>query len=220
MFFRWWTELSSLTVTSPSEPIGPLPSTCAAFLQKQKLNEMDGLQFLQKIGVESLDSLSKEQMKAIMKKYDVNGDGRVDKAEFKKFLKDLFTLTGQESLGEEELELLYKDVDKDGSGFVDAGEFLAMFDPPAEENNAGEEFLRKLGVEDLSKSQIAEVMEKFDVNGDGHIDKAEFKKFLVALFAITRNQQLSEEEIELLYQDSDKDGSGYVDKTEFLAMFD
>jgi Ca2+-binding EF-hand superfamily protein len=188
----------------------------------------EGIQFLQKLGVDSMESLNKDQMEQIMNKYDVNGDGHIDKAEFIKFLIDLFSVIGQEPLSTEDMEFLYQDTDKDGSGYVDKHEFLAMFDSESSSSAAAAEpsgiaFLQKLGVESLeslSKSQMVEIMNKYDVNGDGRIDKTEFVKFLTDLFKITGTEEPSADEIDALYLMSDSDGSGFVDKQEFLSMFD
>ena len=144
----------------------------------------------------------------------MNGDGHIDRAEFIAILRDLFVLVGQECLADDELELLYQDADSDGSGFVDKAEFLKMFAtvaPVSQPTEEGIQFLAKLGVEQmesLTHAQMTAIMDRYDVNRDGRIDKKEFVNFLRDLFKLVGQDALPDEELGLLYDDVDNDGSG------------
>jgi calmodulin len=99
-------------------------------------------------------------LKRVIKKYDVNGDGVIDFSEFNAIMKG--SVDKLES--EKEIDEAFKVFDKDGDGSITAEEIQSV--------------MEKLG-EKVTLETIKFMIESVDDNGDGSIDKDEFRKMLL-----------------------------------------
>jgi len=69
---------------------------------------------------------SKNQLLSLFRKFDLNGDGKIDKSEFKTSLKTVNSLLGT-PINQEQIEVLYKTIDSDNNGSIDYAEFFDIF---------------------------------------------------------------------------------------------
>jgi len=72
----------------------------------------------------------------------------------------------------------------------------------------------KLGGENISQEEIAEIMKQIDVDNNGLIDYSEF-----VMAATAKQTALSEEKIKLVFNYLDKDKKGYVDSEDIKHIF-
>lgn len=101
-----------------------------------------------------------DDLKSVIKKYDTNKDGVIDFSEFNAIMKG--SVDKLES--EKEIDEAFKVFDKDGDGSITAEEIQSV--------------MQKLG-EKVTLETIKFMIESVDDNGDGSIDKDEFRKMLL-----------------------------------------
>jgi len=142
--------------------------------------------------------LNEDQIKALrdtFMKLDSNGDGKMTVAE----LKEGIARSGLKDIPQD-LQTIMDDIDSDGSGEIDYTEFLAAtldkrlylqedvcwnafknFDRNNDGKISQEELKVILGdpaVQTAANTEIAEILSKFDGNGDGFIDFQEFMSLM------------------------------------------
>jgi len=125
--------------------------------------------------------------------FDEDGDGSITAVELGKILKKL----GQ-SPSNEELKDMINEVDQDGNGTIDFEEFCSMMTKTSKNSNTSNEdelkeafkvfdkngdgkishdelkdVMESLG-ENLSETEVANMIREADLNGDGQIDYKEF----------------------------------------------
>lgn len=163
--------------------------------------------------------LSKEQVaeiKAAFDLFDKNGDGTITKKELRSAVREL-----GEQPTKQELQDFVKDVDKDGNCKIDFPEFLdftgrLMQVKPAEKEKKKKEEEKKDPGPQLTKEQLAEIKEAFDMfdkNKDGSITTKELGKAMRELGA-----KPTKKELKKFIKDIDKDGNGKIEWAEFLEF--
>ncbi|XP_052249668.1 calmodulin-A-like [Dreissena polymorpha] len=100
------------------------------------------------------------ELHEIMRNYDVNRDGVIQKEDFEQMILSYMKPMVQV---QEELRDAFRIFDKDGSGFIDKTEL--------------ESVLKKYG-EPLTHHESKELIDLMDKNGDGKVDMDEFVNFL------------------------------------------
>ena len=150
----------------------------------------------------------------VFNKFDVNGDGRVSREEFKGGLRS-FTSLSQEQL-EEESERIYKVIDTNYNGFIELEEFVrAAIDKSIFINNDILKFAflfldknetGKITIEDLIEifnqnnsnicnpvieKQLRSIFEEVDLNKDGKISFEEFKIMMKQILDVNGDHNTS-----------------------------
>eukprot|EP00612_Vaucheria_litorea_P002478 CAMPEP_0171459286 /NCGR_PEP_ID=MMETSP0945-20130129/4630_1 /TAXON_ID=109269 /ORGANISM="Vaucheria litorea, Strain CCMP2940" /LENGTH=149 /DNA_ID=CAMNT_0011985273 /DNA_START=27 /DNA_END=476 /DNA_ORIENTATION=- len=128
--------------------------------------------------------------------FDKDGNGTISTSEIAQVMRSM-----NQNPSEEEIQQMISEVDSDGSGNIDFDEFLRMMAKSMnEERNADEEMLAAFQVFDrdgnglisidelkqvmieldqqLTNTQLEELVKQADVNGDGQINYLEFAKMM------------------------------------------
>eukprot|EP00005_Dracoamoeba_jomungandri_P001875 CAMPEP_0174257642 /NCGR_PEP_ID=MMETSP0439-20130205/6752_1 /TAXON_ID=0 /ORGANISM="Stereomyxa ramosa, Strain Chinc5" /LENGTH=148 /DNA_ID=CAMNT_0015340815 /DNA_START=80 /DNA_END=526 /DNA_ORIENTATION=- len=100
-------------------------------------------------------------LKDMIQEVDVDGDGKIDFAEFL----TMMARKMQDSEGENEIREAFKVFDKDGSGFISAAELRHVM------TNLGEK---------LTDEEVDEMLREADVDKDGQILYEEFVKMMMS----------------------------------------
>ena len=103
-----------------------------------------------------------EDLKMVLSKYDTDGDGELDKDEFKRMMAE--SSEGLQKDSEKELLEAFKIFDKDGDGTVSWEEIYKT--------------LQALG-QDVSEQACKMMIESVDDDKNGTIDFDEFKKMMM-----------------------------------------
>lgn len=138
-------------------------------------------------------------VKSLFLKYDTDGSGRLAKKELLSLLKDDL------GMKDDQAQACYMLVDKDGGGDVSFDEFIGWL--------RSEE--RFKNIDDSSrfhyiKKAIAE-FKKYDKDGNGTIDKGEFKSLMISL------GHKDESQYDNAMKSLDTSGDGKISFSEFLA---
>jgi len=145
---------------------------------------------------------------------DTNKSNCINYKEFttmlKKHCKDL-TLTKQQK------EELFKFIDVNDTKSITIDEFSKTFYlKDTKDSDWGNDIILKLYAKvHSSKDQIFNLFRKFDLDGNGHIEKGEFKSGLKSIL----EENLSNDQIKLLYHIFDKNNDGTIDYQEFFDAF-
>lgn len=145
-------------------------------------------------------SLYKLNLKDLFHEMDSSGDGYLTITELHTFFLSLGL-----QLNPQSLQALYSHFDANHSGSIHYSEFIwAFFNRRS--------FLKqwKQNTKSLSRSQIQNLFNKHDINGNGTLNQKEFEK-LLKKFKIN----LSRNDIEILMSRFDHDGDGELDLVEF-----
>lgn len=133
-----------------------------------------------------------QEFEEIFKKFDVNGDGKIEWSELGLIMSSL-----GHNAEEEELKKMVKEVDSDGDGFIDLDEFIEL-------NTIDPEKL----LEDVKSAFTI-----LDANGDGSISPQELQKVLRSL-----GESPTLEDCKNMIKGVDCDGDGLVSFEEFKKM--
>merc|ERR1719225_2305504 len=101
--------------------------------------------------------------KAAFQRFDINGDGVMDREE----MKQMMNFASGKKVSDREVDALFRVGDLDGDGQVDMHEFIRLMFP------ACSEALTKLQKTYPSLNEVKAAFGKFDSDGDGHITKEE-----------------------------------------------
>ena len=99
-------------------------------------------------------------LKEVVSKFDANGNGQIDFEEFVTLMRDE---SASEVHGDVELLAAFRLIDVDNSGKISVPEIRALV---AKTN------------ENLSHSEVSDLLKDIDVNGDGEIDFEEFRELM------------------------------------------
>ena len=124
---------------------------------------------------------------------DVNGDGKLSKAEIKGGYLEYFG----KSLTDEQIDDMFAQVDADGNGEIDYSEFVVA---TMNEKNL------------LSNNKLHTAFKMFDKDGGGSISTDEIKQVL------SFGQNLDEAVVQQIIEQVDKNGDGEISYEEFAAM--
>jgi len=137
----------------------------------------------------------------VFKDFDLSGDGFLSIKE----MASAFLHMGVR-LDSDTLAAIFRHFDPNDSGSVHFGEFQWGF---FNRRNMARQWKRR--TEGLSDSQLRLMFHEFDKNGDGRLNRKEFKKLLIQFGMI-----ISDDEQEALTRRFDEDGDGDVDMHEFF----
>eukprot|EP00920_Eleutheroschizon_duboscqi_P041915 GHVT01100589.1.p1 GENE.GHVT01100589.1~~GHVT01100589.1.p1 ORF type:complete len:511 (+),score=82.11 GHVT01100589.1:538-2070(+) len=143
-----------------------------------------------------------QELTAIFRGMDRNGDGRLDRAELVNGYKELIKLKGGDASNldlatiESSVDTILENIDFDKNGFVEYSEFVTV----AMDRNTL-----------LSKERLRRAFKMFDVDGSGKISSSE----LATIFGVSNLEDETWKEV-LREVDANKDGE--VDFEEFQTM--
>eukprot|EP00829_Urostomides_striatus_P012444 TRINITY_DN3272_c0_g1_i7.p1 TRINITY_DN3272_c0_g1~~TRINITY_DN3272_c0_g1_i7.p1 ORF type:complete len:339 (+),score=95.15 TRINITY_DN3272_c0_g1_i7:619-1635(+) len=146
------------------------------------------------LATQKIDKNERQELEKIFKKLDANGDGHLSREELVEGYKKLYK---NEEEAKREVEKLMANMDGDGSGSFEYSEFLA-----AASNT------KKL----LSKQNVKEAFDMFDLDKSGSITTEEVKKILGA------KKNISEETWKEMVKELDPNGDGQISYEEFEKM--
>eukprot|EP00092_Neocalanus_flemingeri_P000651 GFUD01000693.1.p1 GENE.GFUD01000693.1~~GFUD01000693.1.p1 ORF type:complete len:3364 (-),score=1087.83 GFUD01000693.1:1093-10800(-) len=146
----------------------------------------------------SVSFSSAVDVKKAFKKFDSNGDGHLDKNEFKQLLS-----SSGKNVSDQEVAALFAQGDVDGDGMIDIQEFVKLMFPAASTT------LTKVQQSFKNLNDVKSAFRKFDSDGDGHISRTELRQVM---------SSFSESEVDSLFALGDKDQSGGIDYQEFIGM--
>ncbi|XP_010271345.1 PREDICTED: probable calcium-binding protein CML25 [Nelumbo nucifera] len=136
-----------------------------------------------------------EELGAVFKKFDMNGDGKISWSELGSIMENLGN-----PVTEEELQKMVKVVDLDGNGFIDLNEFIDLNTNGVDSEKA---------VEDLRHAFMI-----FDTDGNGSISPEE----LQAVFRSLGDDKCSIADCKKMIRGVDCDGDGLISFEEFKNM--
>ena len=137
--------------------------------------------------------------KAAFQRFDINGDGVMDKEE----MKQMMNSAAGKKVSDAEVNALFQKGDIDGDGQLDMHEFVRLMFPTC--SNA----LAKLQKSYSNLNEVKSAFRKFDADGDGHITKQELSGVM---------KGCSSSEVDAVFALGDVDQSGGIDFQEFIAM--
>jgi len=137
--------------------------------------------------------------KAAFQRFDINGDGVMDKEE----MKQMMNSASGKKVSDGEVNALFQKGDLDGDGQVDMHEFIRLMFPACSEG------ISKLQKSFANLNEVKAAFRKFDADGDGHITRQELKGVMA---------KFSDSEVDAVFALGDRDQSGGIDYVEFIAM--
>merc|ERR1712113_1326128 len=140
----------------------------------------------------------KVKINKIIKKYDTNKTGKLEKEQFIKLMTDIddFSPKGQPPT-DEQVEFVLRTADKAGDGAINADEL--------------EEALACWTTFTEHRAEFEEKLAKYDASGTGKLSKEELKAYLVDL---NGGKDVTDEEVDLVFKDADVLGDGQLNKIE------
>jgi Ca2+-binding EF-hand superfamily protein len=148
----------------------------------------------------------------ILKKVDSNGDGGIDKTEFKSAVSSMAAGGTSDS---QSTDTMFSKLDTDGNGTVSKDEMMvalkamgeqrrANMPPPPDRNGTGPDFQR----------MSQDLLSTLDTSGDGSIDKSEFS---AGLSALSGTDSTNSTDADALFKKLDTNGDGSVDQSELAT---
>merc|ERR1719348_2591489 len=174
----------------------------------------------------------KEGAAAVFKQIDVNGDGLLSKQEMSS------AMIGGAKLSKSEVDAIFKLGDVNGDGEIDMEEFLAVMVPSVgysmttssssstsfsqttvtkssfSKTTVSSSSFCSVGMTFGSVSDAKAAFQRFDINGDGVMDKEEMKLMMNS----AAGKKVSDAEVNALFQKGDIDGDGQLDMHEFVRL--
>jgi len=138
----------------------------------------------------------KGDVKATFRQIDADGNGTIDKEEFKTVL---YSLSG--AVTDEELDACFKEIDEDGNGTIEFEEFQKWY----------------LRSENRFESDVKEIFNRFDRDGDGCIDAGELESLVTA--CQPDGSKPTEEDLKIAREALDADGDGLISRDEFMDWY-
>lgn len=132
-------------------------------------------------------------LKRTFDSFDLNRDGHISKEELATVMRGM----GQ-SPSEREIEDMIREADQDQNGLIEYPEFLDLM-------------ARKMKAKVDEEHLLKEAFSLFDKDGDGRIEKIEFKRAMTEL-----GEPLTDKEFEAMMRLADTNGDGVIDYQEFV----
>eukprot|EP00746_Dinoflagellata_sp_MGD_P166625 gnl/MRDRNA2_/MRDRNA2_96657_c0_seq1.p1 gnl/MRDRNA2_/MRDRNA2_96657_c0~~gnl/MRDRNA2_/MRDRNA2_96657_c0_seq1.p1 ORF type:complete len:511 (-),score=102.54 gnl/MRDRNA2_/MRDRNA2_96657_c0_seq1:69-1601(-) len=159
-------------------------------------------------------------------RFDADGSGSIDIAEFGEVLCRSLGFASVDELPPKMLNMTFLEADQDGSAALDFEEFLTWW-----KANRFEEALmldynqiqirvlaRKHNLDIMTADEIHRQFVRFDTDGSGSIELSEFKEILLRLLNI-KEEDLAENRLMKFWREVDNDGSGAIDFEEFMLWY-
>ena len=137
--------------------------------------------------------------RAAFQRFDVNGDGVMDKEE----MRQMMNAAAGKKIPDAELNSMFQKGDLDGDGGIDMHEFIRLMFPACSEG------ITKLQKSFANLNEVKAAFRKIDADGDGHITRQELKGVMA---------KFSDAEVDAVFAIGDRDQSGGIDYIEFVAM--
>jgi len=174
----------------------------------------------------------KEGAAAAFSKIDINGDGLISKQEMSS------AVIGGSKLSKTEVDAIFKLGDTNGDGEIDMEEFLAVMVPSSgfsqttmsvqsSSSSFSQTTVTKSSFTSVSSTSFMSVgmtfgsvsdaksaFQRFDINGDGVMDKEEMRQMMNS----AAGKKVSDAEVNALFQKGDLDGDGQIDMHEFIRL--
>ena len=109
---------------------------------------------------------------------------------------------------EDEINELIAELDIDGNGTIDSCEFLVLLS-----NRKDKELKEVLHKAIVLRSPIRKEFKSYDINGDGHITKKEFKSVLKK-----HKGMINDTQINAMVKDAKKNSDGKIEIDEFVLV--
>lgn len=142
-----------------------------------------------------------EELTEVFKVFDVNGDGKITKAELGDVLRSL-----GDDLSEEELALMVQAADMDGDGCIDLDEFISLNTIASNASSSEGGF--------APTDDLKDAFRIFDADMDGKISAQELHRVLISL----GDAECTIDDCRQMIRGVDKDGDGYVNFHDFRMM--
>ena len=136
------------------------------------------------------------------KKFDIDGDGSIDRSEMTKAL-----TSGGQSFTQQEIDALFNAADVNRDGTVDYEEFITLMCPSAAT------IVHKFRSQYKSIDDVRAAFKRFDANGDGALSKNELSAALKS-----SGHSYSDVEVDAIFSLGDVDGDGEVSLQEFVDL--
>lgn len=151
---------------------------------------------------------STAMLKGMFEKFDQDGNGVLQRSEFKKMAKAI-----KLDANAKQCETYFKDIDKDKSGEIEYEEFAVWYATSNEESVLKHKLKASMGQDKkgLKKANaVRAVFRNIDANGSGEVDVGEMLQLAVDLGVTT-----TKKEFDLIFQEMDLDGGGTINFYEF-----
>jgi Ca2+-binding EF-hand superfamily protein len=152
---------------------------------------------------------------------------RLEMTAFMGVLADLCTAGTVDCLSEDYIKTAFRTADRDGSGDIDVEEFAVWYSShcfdkelslTAKDIKARHAALT-LGIDGPVFEKCVTAFNKFDTDGSGLIEKAEFQEVVQALLKVPAGTPLPEDRVAALWREADSNGNGEVDFEEFIHFY-
>eukprot|EP01052_Picozoa_sp_SAG31_P005815 SAG31_NODE_261_length_18904_cov_115.315554_4_plen_2049_part_00 len=147
-------------------------------------------------------------LKSTFEAFDGDGNGVLDRAEFKRMAKAI-----KLDANAKELEAYFKEIDQDKSGEIDFAEFVVWYATTGEESVLKHKVKSSIGTDKKALKKVSaarSIFRSIDTNGNGEVSSDEMMQLAVDL-----GIQTSKEEFKIIFQEMDLDGGGTIDIMEF-----
>ena len=145
---------------------------------------------------------SMEDVQRAFKSWDLDGDGAISFTELQSAVKK----TGQK-MSEEEMNAIFVIGDVDQNGALDLEEFQKLMLPTTSD------VIAKFRASHKTVKDVQQAFKKFDMNGDGAIDRQELTQALSS-----SGQNFTQQEINAIFNAADVNKDGDVDYEEFIGL--
>jgi len=153
---------------------------------------------LKRIEARNLEYKKRVAMNKIIKTYDTNKSGKLERDQVIKLLTDMDTSTPPGTPpSEEQLEFLLKVADKSGEGSINSGEL--------------EELMGCWHTFTENRGEFEEKLKQYDVSNTGSLSKEEVKAYLTDL---NGGKEVEDSEVDLVMKEADIEGNGVLSKIE------
>ena len=143
---------------------------------------------------ETMTEEEKEDIRAAFNRYDLDGNGTLDRNEIEAMLREL----KKKPPTKNQLNKIFEQADTNGDGAISFDEFVDVITK-----------LRK-----DKEAEIRECFKIFDQDGNGTIDKQE----LYNIFLMTK-EEVEPADVDILFDQYDLDKNGVIDFNEFIAIY-
>jgi len=162
--------------------------------QPTKLSNAD----IKRMEAQAKERKRRVQMGKVIKQYDTNKSGKLERDQIIKLLTDMDTSTPPGTApSDEQVEFLLKVADKQGDGAIEAGELEEVI-------TCWHTFIE-------NKQEWEDKMAKYDVSNTGTLSKEEVKAYLTD---VNGGKDVSDEEVDMVMKDADVLGNGTLNKIE------